>query len=256
MKTKLNIFFQGYTEIEYRISSKSINWIPLYSSVGTIERLKEFIRYIVSSNGSRKILSQMQETSEIAHIAPQIGTLLTALAVEQQELRLFKMEDFDLEWKRLSKESGFKELVDAYKPQFLGHHKSSSDPFNTTYIAKLYFDEYIQLNHNKTQYIFDHKKVKPNEVYFRALCRVYLIDFVCTDYKLPPICVDLITEFDILVDNYTRDNPSSTSFWNYSRKNIIFRWITDSAAFIVCYLSRSPECEFRLLYGSAYIEDD
>ena len=61
-----------------------------YSSVGTAKRLKEFIRFVVASNGSAKILFHSKDKLQMAHIAPQIGTLLRARRFGTVPLHIYR----------------------------------------------------------------------------------------------------------------------------------------------------------------------
>ena len=106
-------------------------FIPLTAKLGTIERLKEFIRFIIASNGSRKIFRE--PNVEMAHIAPQVtlicqtflvpitvyygvyadvdcililsdffflkvGVMLMAKSLEHDRLTIYKLEDFKQNW--------------------------------------------------------------------------------------------------------------------------------------------------------------
>ena len=167
--------------------------LPLSSPVGSVNRLKEFIRYLVAAQGSQEILTLRRH--EIYHAAPQIGTIMISKALETEPIRLYKLESFESEWLRLAEESGFFSLVNASK-NFRLYHKSSIDPYNTTYVARQYFNEYLTLGTAKP---FDKKK--PSAIYLRALCRIYLIDFICAGYELPSVCADIEAEVDLTVAN-------------------------------------------------------
>lgn len=243
----------AYTEIEFRLNDRyKAHWLPLHSPLGTIERLKEFIRFLIASNGSRKVL--MEQNAEIPHCAPQIGTILMARSIEPKDIRLYKFENFSTEWIRLASESGFLSLKDAYRPQFQGHHKSSSDPFNTTYISKLYFEEYLNPNSSST---FDSRKV--SAIYLRALCRIYLVDFICGDYSLPPVCADLYAEVDDAISQLN-EKAKQPSLWNRFRLNFIRQRIPQPLLHFIasfyCVLDRSPSCEAAIVYGEVFDEED
>jgi len=34
--------------------------------------------------------------------------------------------------------------------------------------------------------------------YLRALCRIYFIDFACTNYELPTDCIDILNDIEII----------------------------------------------------------
>lgn len=253
VRNPIDRFISAYTEIEFRLNDRyKAHWLPLHSPLGTIERLKEFIRFLIASNGSRKVL--MEQNAEIPHCAPQIGTILMARSIEPKDIRLYKFENFSTEWIRLASESGFLSLKDAYRPQFQGHHKSSSDPFNTTYISKLYFEEYLNPNSSST---FDSRKV--SAIYLRALCRIYLVDFICGDYSLPPVCADLYAEVDDAISQLN-EKAKQPSLWNRFRLNFIRQRIPQPLLHFIasfyCVLDRSPSCEAAIVYGEVFDEED
>jgi len=195
----------------------------------------------------------MEQNAEIPHCAPQIGAILTAKAVEPRNLRLYKLENFKDEWSRLAAESGFLSLENAYQPQFQGHHKSSSDPYNTSYISRLYFEEY--LNPNSSNSLVESTKV--SAVYLRALCRVYLVDFICGDYTLPPVCTDLYSEIDTALAelNEAAHKQSFHMSWSYIRRRIPRNALEILASFL-CIFDRSPACEATIVLGEVFEEDD
>ena len=204
---------------------------------------------MVASNGSRKMFRE--QNVEMAHIAPQVGTILTAHNLEKQGLRLYKLEHLETEWKRLSKDSGFTKLIDAFKPQFLGHHKSSNDPFNTTYIAKLYFQEY--LDSNDSTWFVNHSllgvipNLKPNAFYLRAICRIYLIDFICGNYTLPDICSDLKSEYIQIINNYNENIILKSSKYKIFDESTVFYTLFKKVIGFICLFYRSPECSNNFL---------
>jgi hypothetical protein len=99
----LSRFISGYSEIEYRLSIKKnlIHYLPLFSKVGTIERFKEFIRMLINYEGSKTLFRN--RNTELEHIAPQIGVLFAASKTENKKLNLYRLENFNEEWKKLSK---------------------------------------------------------------------------------------------------------------------------------------------------------
>lgn len=111
IRNPLSRFISGYSEIEYRLSVKKklIHYLPLFSKIGTIERFKEFIRMIINYEGSR-ILFRNRNT-ELEHIAPQIGVLFVAAKTENKKLNLYRLENFNEEWKRLSKVSHISHFI-------------------------------------------------------------------------------------------------------------------------------------------------
>lgn len=266
MRNPIDRFISGYTEIEYRLYRKIMkngnNWLPLYSKVGTIERLKEFIRYVVAANGSRKILRD----GNMAHIAPQIGTLVMATNLEVSKLNIYKFENFYQEWLRLANDSGFSDtLTSVYRPRFQGHHRSSFDPYNTTYISKLFFEEY--LTQDTVNITFDgqsgherNSRKRPAEVYLRAICRVYLMDFICGRYELPPVCAKIIDEIDRDLMDFNVDREKKKTFLGmmkmiFSREILPVSFLKGIAG-LLCYFHKSPSCNAWVVYGYSGDEED
>lgn len=196
------MLYTGYTEIEYRLTKVGMQQLPLYSKQGSIERLKEFIRFLVSSSGSVELF---KTAAQLDHIAPQIGTLHLANDIEQQKLRIFRLENFDSEWKRLSNVSGFPELQTIYESLRMVSHASAGDSLRTKQISRLYFNDYFDSRHNS------YNNSKLSATYFRALCRIYLVDFICSDYILPPVCADLKFELERLILEFKKHQALANS---------------------------------------------
>ena len=97
-----------------------------------------------------------------------------------------------------------------FQPQML--HKSSSDPYLTSYYSKMYFQSTNITSSSPsssntslhTSTSTTSNTVKQNQsnhytreaVFQRALCRIYLVDYVCLRYALPPICADILAEIE------------------------------------------------------------
>ena len=84
-----------------------------------------------------------------------------------------------------------------FQPQII--HKSSIDLYRTSYDAKKYF----QLTNMTSSSVPSNNSARNSsnrytreQVFQRALCRIYLVDYVCLRYALPPICADLFEEID------------------------------------------------------------
>jgi hypothetical protein len=191
----------------------------------------------------------MEQNAEMPHAAPQIGSILAANRLESQRLHVYKFENFRDEWNRLAAESGFNSLADAYQPQFMANHKSSKDPYNTTYISRLFFSAHLGDNYKRRSK--PGSKSEPSEVYLRALCRLYITDFICGGYDLPVVCADIDTEIDSdmsLENNRLKREAESSIFrWTNFRRRIPIK-VLEILASILCLLNRSPSCEARIIY--------
>ena len=135
-----------------------------------------------------------------------------------QRTKLFALELFDSEWSRLASMTGpHKELFESsytrFKDDFRTHHRSSMDIFNTSRAGKSLMS-YAGLagyespggSELKGQVILGipwgrtsrmHKRIARN--YLRALCRIYVLDFLCLGYALPEECRSLYDEVDSLI---------------------------------------------------------
>lgn len=146
VRDPIDRFIAGMTEIEYRYQQATANApssdaLSLQQPLGSTLRVEEFIRMILDSDGSYAWLKRQPQV-EMMHIVPMIGTLLLGEHVEGRPLNLYKFEDFDSEWERLSKESGLPILLGLYRnrsSQQWARHPSSSDPYSTTSAAREFF---------------------------------------------------------------------------------------------------------------------
>ena len=167
------------------------------------------------------LLLPKDQVHQIYHAAPQIGAILTSTALEKERIHIYRLENFEEEWLRLSKESGLLSLTKASKGIQL-QHNSSSDPYNTTFIARLYFDKYLD-----SEIFHTVDKNIPNVIYLRAICRIYLIDFLCGGYKLPSVCADLNEEINMSLSTLNEQLKLPVNYFNiywwYSRFRYLLR---------------------------------
>lgn len=108
-------FISAMNEIESRASldAEKVRLLALQSKYGTPERVMEFIQMILSYGGSG-IMYRMYEALELNHLAPMVGTLQIARSTEQSPLRIYKLEDFGNEWRRISRHADLPELRDVF----------------------------------------------------------------------------------------------------------------------------------------------
>lgn len=142
----LTRFISGMTEVEFRASvgadtdGKPVS-LPFKYPPGSIQRVQEFITFLVASGGGRALF-QSVPGAEMAHIVPQIGTVVLGHRVEDDDFHIFRLEQFDHDWQVLVNQSqlfGLRELVRTRKAKEWVHHPSSADPLNTTLAAKSFF---------------------------------------------------------------------------------------------------------------------
>ena len=195
-------FFNGYEKIEELMSEESKVWLPLKTNLGSIERLKEFIKFLLHHHGSSRIFKQGKKI--ISHVMPMLGTILSS---KHMKIYHGDADMISYEWDRLTYESGFR--IPRIPPDFIelvqqqaGKYQHNS---NYLHIRKLLYsnnkDVNIVLSHNKSEYSFNDKsksksksKSKDNNViikYLRVLCRYYYTDFVCAGYSFPSFCRDI-----------------------------------------------------------------
>lgn len=137
-------FISAMNEIESRAyaDKNKLGILPLHAKIGTVERVMEFINMILMSGGSGSLF-RMYDGVELAHIAPMMGTIFLARSTEKSPLRMFKIEDFGSEWRRLSRVAAVPELERIFwerkKQQNWLIHASAKDPLEVTRIASSFF---------------------------------------------------------------------------------------------------------------------
>lgn len=136
-------FISAMTEVEYR-SQKAIRsqqkdiQLPFQSPLGSTARFQEFVKMILASGGSKLLFKQHRDI-EIQHVAPAIGTLILGHKIEGKALRLYRVEDFENDWRRLARDTALPQLGSIYKNRTQSpwtEHPSSKDPHRTTAAAK------------------------------------------------------------------------------------------------------------------------
>ena len=142
-----------------------------------------------------------------------VGTLVASQLFEA-DLSIHHLESFhEKGWPKLVADSGLPvEEIEEHKKQFdetpedsslRGLHKSSVDPYGTKSSANQYFSTELS-DADVDPAILSKKKrsrYTRHEHFQRALCRVYLVDYVCLRYALPPVCADLADEVDAYTAN-------------------------------------------------------
>ncbi len=99
---------------------------------------------------------------------------------------------------------------------------------------------------------------KPEVIYTRALCRIYLSDFICADYDLPAVCHDILEDVDTFTSEY--ESKERAKAWaNRSLANTIFpEWLLYALAEIPCVLlaDSPPSCIASFVHGESLEETD
>jgi hypothetical protein len=187
-------FFNGYEKIEELMSEESKVWLPLKTNLGSMERLKEFIKFLLHHQGSSRIFKQGKKI--ISHVMPMIGTILSS---KHMKIYHGDADMISYEWDRLTYDSGFRlprisrDLIE-HDQQQGGKYQHNS---NYLHIRKLLYssnkDVNTILSHNKSEGSLRSKSKDNNVIikYLRVLCRYYYTDFVCAGYPFPLFCRDI-----------------------------------------------------------------
>ena len=166
-------FMSAYKEVEYRYQNgEKGTGLGLKSRLGSKERVKEFITFIVASGGSKLYFEGIYD-EDMMHIAPQIGSVLLARRKENM-LNLYRFEAFNSELERLARDSGFLELVEIHK--FSPKLQHDSDQYSVMTLSA-FRDLQISSRSNERDLRF-----------ILAICRLYIADYICLNYSVPDEC--------------------------------------------------------------------
>lgn len=253
IRDPLERFISGYSEIEYILDNKNINTDPLhlYSELGTPRRFQDFVINLLLSNEPEKWLNSV--SIDVHYISPQIGTLLFATIKEYSHIRLYKLEDFDDEYNNLVLESGFKKLKEVYSEAKRQVH-ASYDPHNTTMMARAFLLLQDDLKNNSSN---EHDA----KLFTRAICRIYIVDYMCLGYELPSYCndiddevIELLKEDDLFHKKYNIKPFRSLADFLIAVPQTAYYGIVSVFCAITSWTD--PSCAHRLYYTDFYSEDE
>lgn len=195
VRNPISRFISAINEIECR----ALNFperqalLPVKGAIGSPERLQQWIKFILLGiAGSQQRLWQFQDI-ELAHLAPMVGSIVHGNVVEVKGLKLFRVEDFLQSWSDISLLTGIPAFESIAHRKELTHgwsqHECSSD---NMHIVKNYS---ALIGFRRRQTAVGVEPVDPLQQamipYIRALCRIYLTDYVCAGYQLPRECEDI-----------------------------------------------------------------
>lgn len=319
---------EGYVDWDsvFTTSNPNVHVLPLKSALGSALRFQEFIDTILHFDGSRRIFRTYDANNEMAHIAPQVGTLLAANEAESLPIRLYHLESFKEEWKRFSKDVNQPRMLqirNALKNQtHLWRHPSSEDIYHTKIAAQTFLQSVLDMNEDHViedilesritlsilpppsatvlkgsqdtqdpyhnyykdkvsnwytkaqefkQYLTQHGLVKElliqphyrtaEILYTRALCRIYLSDYVCADYDLPFVCRDIHQEIESLEKEYEQKEDANRAVYYHAMiylNQVIPSWLMFNLLEIPCSLlsTSPPTCIAKLMHGESLYDRD
>jgi hypothetical protein len=98
-----------------------------------------------------------------------------------------------------------------------------------------------------------------SRTYLRALCRMYLIDYMCLNYTMPMDCQNIPTELLEVVDDHYRFKAHKQvqhfdSISDILRLFLPTTWLQRIAT-LACMNAPSPDCEARFVHGIQVVED-
>ena len=208
-----------------RIIHDLVHTVYVKSAVGTVTRVKEMIRMILHYDGSS---SQMirELGYDISHFFAQVNVLLIAGNAEAVPLQQYKIEQFQQDWERFANSTpipyhltGSVQRDISQRSNSQSWHVSQADLHKAKASAtELLLDrrriDVEDADGAATERVVDGAEVDQDErresrVYVRAVCRLYLPDYVCLDYPLPPECQDLYDELHRDEQEYADANTAT-----------------------------------------------
>lgn len=141
-------FISAITEVEYRAKTnllskgdQPITPLPLEHPLGSPLRFMEFIKFILISAASPSFFRTYAGV-EIAHIAPQIGTVVLATRIEADDFHIYRLDRFNEYWTQIANDTKLSQLEVMKKRRKVRDwpkHPSSDDPYQSTLAARSFF---------------------------------------------------------------------------------------------------------------------
>jgi len=296
VRDPLQRLVSAITEIEYRATkAKKPNNIShvVQHPLGSQERFQDFINLLLLAGGSKRYLRE-QSRFELAHIAPQIGSIHLANLLEapKQPLQVYRTESFNSEWKRLADDCGVRQLHLMYKKfgsRDLAPHASSKDPLQTSLAAKSFLsyasiDAYNMLYSHRNPSLDKDNSTGDDSVgrdssaeterlgvphgvtleahalraraYLVAICRLYITDYICAGYALPKDCEFILQEVEQLVRAQKRTTPASSKdlLMRTLRAVLPVSWLNYMSS-MYCISTPTPECMAEFTHGTVTDDD-
>lgn len=243
VRDPMSRFISGYAEIENIIKENKINTdkLHLFAELGSGRRFEEFIISLLAENGAKDYLQVLEHSAAHAsYIAPQIGTLLFATLRENEPVRLYRLEKFAEEFSRLVADSKMERLAEVYSPTIVDAHFENST---------------VHLLAQSAANNVLHPTSARSEVFYRAICRLYLPDYSCLGYALPTQCAaveaELLAELKLVEAVKQRFGDGADATAGRLLKKLR-RLALSAAARVLCIGARSPDCASRVKHPELY----
>lgn len=100
-----------------------------------------------------------------------------------------------------------------------------------------------------------HEYQRKSRTYLKALCRIYLSDYLCLNYSLPMDCQDLASEAQQSLEDYhklkVQAEFNDELLIGDMIRAILPRTLIEALAPFVCFQAATPECEAIFIHGDS-----
>ena len=191
------------------------------------EVFKEFIKFVLYFGGSRKLL--MPPYKDFAAIAPMVGVLLNSEETGSRKSQgIYRIESFRTEWNSLLCDSDIQDFLNFSLSKFPRQYAYFQMKSIQEYMGvrrhslnQLYpsvrSDPIVTVLKPEAQLLMEKNKAEEDDrertAYVRAVCRLYLTDYLCFDYDLPPLCRNISDEVAPLLEKFSQLNKGSYVRW-------------------------------------------
>lgn len=94
--------------------------------------------------------------------------------------------------------------------------------------------------------------------YLRAVCRVYLVDYICLNYTLPADCQSLTQEAQDSIREFQRISVEQIQYTERSlfdnMRGVLPQAYMRIVAAFACLTTESPECESSIVHGDSILD--